>query len=225
MAKSIEKPSTFPLRAPETARARSARAPCAFRIARTHLTSLLGNQSFDSSALARTTHAERPVCLVVIWSDAVLVTRGIGFPVHGCGASAGPRNTHLATLRPSAWRSDRSSPRRGDAAMENAIVVSVCTRARHECESARARTLTGDLDDKVSRTRRRSGRLSMNRSHFRTVAMKISRFGFKKQKNTRSNLPQTSRPGTLSADTSFPASSSLERLASRTQKKKSAIGS
>ena len=138
--------------------------------------------------------------------------------------SAGPRNTHLATLRPSAWRSDRSSPRRGDAAMENAIVVSVCTRARHECESARARTLTGDLDDKVSRTRRRSGRLSMNRSHFRTVAMKISRFGFKKQKNTRSNLPQTSRPGTLSADTSFPASSSLERLASRTQKKKARSG-
>ena len=81
MAKSIEKPSTFPLRAPETARARSARAPCAFRIACTHLTSLLGNQSFDSSALARTTHAERPVCLVVIWSDAVLVTGGIGFLV------------------------------------------------------------------------------------------------------------------------------------------------
>ena len=54
--------------------------------------------------------------------------------------------------------------------------------------------------------------------------MKISRFGFKKQKNTRSNLPQTSRPGTLSADTSFPASSSLERLASRTQKKKARSG-
>lgn len=33
--------------------------------------------------------------------------------------------------------------------MENAIVVSVCTRARHECETARALTLTGDLDDKV----------------------------------------------------------------------------
>ena len=116
---------------------------------------------------------------------------------------------HLATVGLAQRPLEPEAGRRGDGKRHCRFCVHArATRMR----VLRARACGIDArDDKVSR--RRSGRLSMNRSHFRTVAMKrkisVSKyrvFGFR---HARVNLRQTSRPG--GRDTSV-AGSGLERL-------------
>ena len=133
---------------------------------------------------------------------------------------------HLATVGLAQRPLEPEAGRRGDGKRHCRFCVHArATRMR----VLRARACGIDArDDKVSR--RRSGRLSMNRSHFRTVAMKRENIGFK-TKNPVSvsethgevNLRQTSRPG--GRDTSFAprARASLERSAARRKKKASAI--
>jgi hypothetical protein len=118
--------------------------------------------------------------------DGDLERRGVSNSWHrvSCGwmwsecRSAKHAPGHLATVGLAQRPLEPEAGRRGDGKRHCRFCVHArATRMR----VLRARACGIDArDDKVSR--RRSGRLSMNRSHFRTVAMKRENIGFKTKK-------------------------------------------